>query len=147
MKTFTNLRRTTLRLALVALPALVAVPTETPANAAGPPRKGIEPQADHVLREMTDYLAGLRSFTVRSSAIDEVVLKSGQKVQVATESRVAVERPNRLRSEQVGPVNGAAFWYQGKTMTLYCRATHTYGTAPRRRRSTRPSVLPARSSR
>jgi hypothetical protein len=76
MKTIAKLRRTSLRLALVALPALVAVPTETPASAAGPAGKGIEPQADHVLRKMTDYLAGLRSFTVQSSAIDEVVLKS-----------------------------------------------------------------------
>src|SRR5579863_5605560 len=80
---------------------------------------------------MTDYLASLQSFTVQSSSLDEVVLKTGQKIQIANESLVSVKRPNRLRSEQVGAAgNGMAFWYDGKTMSLYCAASHTYGIAP-----------------
>jgi hypothetical protein len=131
-----TLRRASTRLALALVPAVVAIPAvvhtaETPANpAASQVEKSIDPQADRMLRTMTDYLAGLQSFTVQSSAIDEVVTKSGQKVQVASDSRVSVERPGRLRSEQLGSAGGMAFWYDGKTMTLYCKATNTYGTAP-----------------
>src|SRR5262245_2226241 len=81
------------------------------AAAAPPTRKGIDPDADRLLRAMTSYLASLQSFTVQSAAVDEVVLKSGQKIQLASESLVSVQRPNRLRSEQVGAANGLAFWY------------------------------------
>ncbi|HMF43918.1 MAG TPA: DUF2092 domain-containing protein [Polyangia bacterium] len=93
-------------------------------------RKGIDPDADRILRQMTDYLAGLQSFQVDSAALDEVVTKAGQKVQLASESQVSVQRPNRLRSEQVGTRNGMGFWYDGKTMTLACKANGTYGTLP-----------------
>jgi hypothetical protein len=123
-------------LGLLAIPAVVALPAvvhtaDTP-TAPAPPQgeKGVSPDADGILRRMTDYLAGLQSFTVQSSSVDEVVLKTGQKIQFANDSLVSVKRPNRLRSEQVGSVNGMAFWYDGKTMSLYCRATNTYGTAP-----------------
>jgi hypothetical protein len=90
----------------------------------------VEPDADRTLRRMADYLSSLRSFTVQSSSVDEVVLSSGEKVQVAADSQVSVERPNRLRSEQLGSARGMAFWYDGTTMTLYCRATNTYGASP-----------------
>jgi hypothetical protein len=85
--------------------------------------KGIDPDADRILRRMTNYLASLRSFQV-------VVTKTGQKMQIATESKVSVLRPSRLASEQVGAHNGMGFWYDGRTMTLECRANLTYGTLP-----------------
>ena len=113
-------------------PRLVSAPRGAVAAQAGKgdARKGIDPDADRMLRRMTDYLASLQSFQVDSAAMDEVVTKSGQKVQLATESDVYVQRPNRLRSEQVGARNGMAFWYDGKTMTLECKANATYGTLP-----------------
>jgi len=100
-----------------------------------------------MLRQMTDYLASLKSFKVESSAVDEVVLTSGQKIQLASESVVSVQRPNRLRSEQLGARNGLAFWYDGKTMTLECKSNDTYATIPRRRTWTTRSTRPASSSR
>jgi hypothetical protein len=130
-------RRTSRRLVLVAIPALVALPAvvhtaETPSTApARQSERGISPDADGMLRRMTDYLAHLQSFTVQSSSVDEVVLKTGQKIQLANESLVSVKRPNRLRSEQVGAADsGMAFWYDGKTMSHYCKATNTYAIAP-----------------
>lgn len=123
---------------LAAIAALAALASVTPADgaqqrqASGAPQKGegIEPQADRMLRQMTDYLAGLRSFQVEAAAIDEVVTTDGQKVQLATGSRVVVQRPNRLHSEQVGALKGLSYWYDGKTMTLYCKSTNSYATAP-----------------
>jgi hypothetical protein len=109
--------------------AAAAAATAT-AIAAGPPpgRKSIDPDADKMLRGMTDYLASLQSFRVQSAAIDEVVLKSGQKIQLASQSQVSVQRPNHLRSEQTGAANGLAFWYDGKNMTLACKADNSYAT-------------------
>jgi hypothetical protein len=134
----TTSSRASLRIALVALPAAVAVAAvvqpartaETTTNhASQDAEKGVDPQADRMLKAMADYLASLQSFTVRSAAVDEVVTKSGRKVQIASDSQVSVERPNRLRSEQLASSNAMAFWYDGKTMTLYCSSTNTYGTS------------------
>jgi hypothetical protein len=132
----TKLRRVSLGLGLAAVPALLAIPAtvrtaETPVSpGAAPAERKIDPEADRVLRQMADYVASLQSFTLQSSAVDEVVLESGQKVQIATDSAVSVVRPNRLRSEQLGPGPGMAFWYDGKNMTLYCKATDSYATFP-----------------
>ncbi len=124
----TSSRRAPILFAIV-IAALGAVP----AGAAPPPqpKKGaIEPKADQMLHQMADYISGLKSFRLQAQAIDEVVLKSGQKIQYATESTVSVERPNKLRSEQLESSQGLAFWYDGKTMTLGCKADMTYVSAP-----------------
>jgi len=83
-----------------------------------------------MLRQMTDYLAGLHSFKVRSSSVDEVVTTSGQKIQVTAQSTVSVVRPNKLRSEQTEAEDGLAYFYDGRTMTLYCKANQSYATLP-----------------
>jgi hypothetical protein len=93
-------------------------------------KKGISPEADRALHRMTDYMASLRSFRVQSSAKDEVVLKSGQKIDLSSQSQTSVQRPNKLRSEQIGSKGGLAFFYDGKSMTLECTANGTYTTKP-----------------
>jgi hypothetical protein len=123
----TNLGRAFLTLAFLASVAGSASvqAKEVPPRA----RPAIDPQAEKMLRQMTDYLASLKSFKVQSSAVDELVTTGGQKIQIASESVVYVERPNRLRSEQVGAENGLAFWYDGKNMTLACPTSKTFATA------------------
>jgi hypothetical protein len=93
-------------------------------------KKKVEPDADRLLREMGDYLGGLPSFKVRSASTDEIETKEGQKVQVAAESVLAVARPDRLRSEQIGDRRGMALSYDGKTVTLVCKTDNTYGQVP-----------------
>jgi hypothetical protein len=95
-----------------------------------PPSHGIEPEADRLLRAMASYLASLQSFTVLAAVTDEVVLASGQKIQRASETLMSVQRPNRLRSEQVGATGELTFWYDGKQTTLACKADDRYATLP-----------------
>jgi hypothetical protein len=116
-------------LAIVAATAVGVMAGGTRVSAAGA-KKEIEPQADKMLKQMADYLAKLRSFKVRSSSVDEVVTNEGQKLQFVSSSDVSIERPNRMKSEQVGAKNGLGFWYDGKTMTVACRSDWTYATAP-----------------
>ena len=42
---------------------------------------GIDPQAEKLLRRMSDYLAGRQQFTAKAESTLEVVLTSGQKLQ------------------------------------------------------------------
>jgi hypothetical protein len=99
-------------------------------RAASPPGATIDPVADRMLKQMTDYLASLKSFRVQTSASDEVVTRAGQKLQISSSSEVSVRRPDRLRSEQIGAANALAFWYDGKRMTLTCKADGSYATLP-----------------
>jgi hypothetical protein len=124
----TKLIGASLLVALAGMPGATLAGEGQQPPAAQRPQKAIDPTADRMLRQMTDYLAGLQSFKVQSSAVDEVVLQSGQKIQYASDSLVSVERPNRLRSEQLG--EGLALWYDGKTMTLECKANKSFATIP-----------------
>ncbi|HEX6836966.1 MAG TPA: DUF2092 domain-containing protein, partial [Polyangia bacterium] len=105
----------------IGLPALAQQPAQRPS---------IEPKADQVLHRMSSYLGSLRTFRVDSQAVDELVLKDGQKVQEVSDSHVTVKRPNRLRSDRVGPVADVTFRYDGDQFTIFGKRTGMYATAP-----------------
>jgi hypothetical protein len=94
----------------------------------------IEPRADELVRKMSDHLASLRSFRVDSAVVDEKVAKDGQKVQFLSSSKVAVRRPDRLRSDRLGPESDVIFRYDGKQISVYGKRTGFYatGAAPAR---------------
>jgi hypothetical protein len=117
-------------IALAASPVLARTIPLMPDAAAPPPAKAIDADADKMLHQMADYLAGLRSFKVDSQSIDEGVTTTGRKIQVAAESVISLTRPNKLRSDRVGAENGLEYFYDGKSMTLYCKFNNTYSTAP-----------------
>lgn len=94
-------------------------------------RRGeIEPRAVDSLRRMSDYLAGLKDFSVRARHTGDMMLTTGQKVQYEGLSDVFVRRPNRLRSNRVGEVADLEFYYDGATVTLFGKRTRHYATAP-----------------
>ena len=126
-----NLKWISRSVAVLSVVAVVVTAVAVQAEEGAPKAKrGIDPQAEKMLRQMADYLASLKSFKVQSSSVDEMVTTAGQKVQLASESQIYVQRPNRLRSQQVGAANGMGFWYDGKTMTLTCPSSKTYATVP-----------------
>ena len=134
MKWSRGLKCASVLLALGVTPAIVAVPsvarTEQARGPTPPSKKAIDPDADGMLRRMTQYLEGLRSFKVQSFSVDEIVTTSGRKIQLTTDSVVTVVRPNRLSSQQVPAANGLAYFYDGEKMTLHCKADNTYGVVP-----------------
>ena len=105
----------------IALPALAQKPARGPS---------IDPKAEQVLRRMSSYLGSLQSFRVDSQAVDELVLKNGQKLQEVSDSHVTVKRPNRLRSDRVGPIADVTFRYDGSEFTIFGKRTGMYATTP-----------------
>jgi hypothetical protein len=89
---------------------------------------GIEPQAEKLLRRMSDYLASLQRFSVKTQNTVEAVLKSGQKLQFDNPAMVVVSRPNRLRADRKGDITNQEFYYDGKTLTLYNPKENLYAT-------------------
>ncbi len=90
-------RRVAQRLAALGVLAAALLPHAVSAQPAG-----IDPKAEKLLRASTDYVAGLKQFSIDSRSTLEAVLKSGQRIQFDNGARLAVQRPNRLRAERVG---------------------------------------------
>jgi hypothetical protein len=76
----------------------------------------------------------LPSFRVDTQAADELVLTNGEKLQEVSTSRVAIKRPNKLRSDRVGPIGAGpvadvTFRYNGRSFTIFGKRTGMYATA------------------
>jgi hypothetical protein len=80
---------------------------------------GIDPVAQRLLKASTDFLASQQRFSVDTRNTLEVVLKSGQKIELNHTARTSVQRPNKLRAERTGDLVQQLFVYDGKTLTLY----------------------------
>ena len=89
---------------------------------------GIEPQAEKLLRRMSEYLAGRQQFTLKAESTLEVVLTSGQKLQYDSPATVSVSRPNKLHAHRKGDITNQEFFYDGKTLTLYNPRENLYAT-------------------
>ena len=89
---------------------------------------GIDPQAEKLLRRMSDYLAGRQQFSLKSEGMLEVVLTSGQKIQFDSPATLVVSRPNKLRAHRKGDIANQEFFYDGKTLTLYNPKENLYAT-------------------
>jgi len=111
--------------------ALAASAPQHPLMAqANPATQGaIDPKADALLRKMSADLAGMKSFRFDAEHVMEVVTKQGEKIHSVAESTVWVQRPNKLRTDRMGPLGGATFYYDGKTVSIYGKRDNLYATA------------------
>jgi hypothetical protein len=81
--------------------------------------EGIDPEADKVLKEMSDYLGGVKAFSMNADIDLEVVMKNGQKVQLSSSAEAVIQRPDKMHIQRQGPIAEADIIYDGKTLTLY----------------------------
>src|SRR5580765_5400745 len=89
---------------------------------------GIDPQAEKLLRRMSDYLAGRQQFTVKAESMLEAVLTSGQRLQYDSPATLSVSRPNKLHAHRKGDLANQEFFYDGKSLTLYSPRENVYAT-------------------
>jgi hypothetical protein len=116
-----------LALLMTAVPALGG---EQKARAPAEPAAQVDPQADRLLRQMSDFLAAQREFTVRTEGTLDVVLDSGQKVQLNRAGDVRMQRPDRLRVDRVGDLANLRLYYDGRQLTVYGEGNNAYATTP-----------------
>jgi len=110
--------------ALLAAGALALLPSGGHAQPAG-----IDPQASAILKRSMDYLAGLKAFSVDAHSTLEATLTSGQKLQFDSASTVTLQRPDKLVARRgKGDVVNQAYYYDGKTLTLYNPDQKYYAT-------------------
>ena len=112
------------------LPTLVCVAillTVLPTSGYGQ-APAIEDKADQLLRKMSDYMDGLKQFSVQTENTLEVILKSGQKIQYDNPAELSLMRPNKLHAKRIGDIVDQDFYYDGKTLTLYQKDQNCYAT-------------------
>jgi hypothetical protein len=124
MKTF-NFRMAAALFAFGVLALSVTVSPE--ARAQG---MAVDPAATQILQRMTDYLGGLKQFSVHTQNTNEDVLDSGHKVDFDVSANVIVSRPNKLHAERKGDVIDQVFYYDGEMLTLYNPSDKVYATEP-----------------
>jgi hypothetical protein len=93
---------------------------------AKPPK--IEPKASEILKQMCDYLKGLQQFSCQAEITEDVLLTTGQKIQLGKTVEASVRRPDRMRTESQGDAENRLVVYDGKTITLMDRSKNVYTT-------------------
>jgi hypothetical protein len=123
MATFNSRKPATLivAVAIAVLPVFAAVQAQAPA---------VDPAAVQVLQGMTDYLVGLKRFSVHTQNTYEDELTSGQRVDYDISANVLIERPNKLYSERSGDLLVQDFYYDGKSLALFNRTAGVYAMEP-----------------
>lgn len=95
------------------LSALAVLPLAATAQSGG-----LEPAARQRVEAATRFLAAQRQFSVEARSSLEVVLASGQKIEFNQSTRLAVQRPDKLRAERRGDVVEQNFVYDGRSLVL-----------------------------
>ena len=88
----------------------------------------IDEEALAILKKATDYLTGLKQFTIKAVKETDVVQESGQKLQFVTAIEVAIRRPNLFFGSWMrddGTIR--QLWYNGKTVTIYEDTENVFG--------------------
>jgi hypothetical protein len=93
-------------------------------------KPAIDPQADELLRRMSDYLAQAQFFSVSAEIWQDIQLGSGQQVQAGRTVELQVRRPDRFHAEVRSTRRNRALYYDGKTLTILNRAQNFYGSIP-----------------
>jgi len=97
--------------------------------APGPVHSGeVDARADQVLHQMSDFLAGLKQFSVQTENSLEVILQSGQKIQYDNPAQLLMQRPDKLMASREGDIVNQELYYNGKTLTLYDMDSKVYAT-------------------
>ncbi|WP_375744176.1 DUF2092 domain-containing protein [Corallococcus interemptor] len=90
----------------------------------------IDPRAQRTLRQMSDFLAAQREFSVRTEGTIDEVLDSGQKVQLQRAGDVSLQRPDRLRVDRAGDLAKLHLFYDGQRLTVHGENANAYATTP-----------------
>ncbi len=90
----------------------------------------VDPAAVQILERMTDYLGSLQRFSVNTQNTIEDLTDSEHRVDYDVSATVTVSRPNKLKARREGDLIDQAFYYNGKTLTLYNASDKVYASEP-----------------
>ena len=96
------------------------------AATAGTP--AIDPEADALLKRMSDYLAGLRSFAAEVRILDQQMLNDGFKLTFYRQGGIEVQNPDRFHLSRTGMLRDQEAFFDGKRLVFHGRRLKAYVT-------------------
>jgi hypothetical protein len=106
---------------LILLPAVLLIVAGVSGGAVEgkDPAPGVEPEADRILREMSEYLSSLEQFTIHAEIANDSVGSDGETLEFGGAAKASIRRPNRLRVEYRGDQRQSSVVFDGRTLTLH----------------------------
>ena len=89
----------------------------------------VDPEADAILKKMSDFMGSLKQFSAVTQNYYESILDSGQKVMFVNSGKVKMKRPGNLYAHRKGTIRNQDFYIHDGTITLYSRNLNMYATA------------------
>ncbi len=86
----------------------------------------VDPDADQILRSMSNYLGGLSAFSANADIDNEIIDLDGQKLQFSSSGEIVFQRPGNLRMNRQGAIAHMELIYDGKELTLFGRKLNVY---------------------
>lgn len=86
----------------------------------------VDPDADRILRTMSDYFGATEAFSMNADISNEVMTYSGQKLQLGSASSIVMQRPDKFHVTRKGMFADLEFIYDGKLLTLYGKKLNIY---------------------
>jgi hypothetical protein len=87
---------------------------------------GVNPDADEILRSMSSFLGGLKTFSVSVDISNEMITQEGQKLQFNSYANVLLQRPSRLHLARQSKSADAEVFYDGRKLTVYDKTANAY---------------------
>lgn len=97
-------------------------------KAPSPPPRSVEPRAEEVLKQMSDFLAKSSHFALEAEETFDEIPDGEPRRGLTNVRRVAVERPNRLAADASGDTLNRAAWYDGRTLTALDKEHNRYAS-------------------
>lgn len=88
-----------------------------------------ENEAARILKAMSDYVSGQKSFSAKFDSDVEVITPQVQKIQFASSGEVLVDRPGRLRVTRKGGYADVELVFDGKTVSVFGKHDNAYAQA------------------
>jgi hypothetical protein len=88
--------------------------------------ENISPDADKILKSMSSFLGGTKTFSMNADVDFEIVAPNGQKLQFSSLATAVIKRPGNFHIARKGMIADAEFIYDGKTLTLYGKNLNAY---------------------
>ncbi len=86
----------------------------------------IDPIADKILEDMSDYMGSLSHFTVASNIDSEIIDFEGQKIQLSSSANLTVQRPGKLNIKRKGSLSNIELFFDSKLLTLFSKDFNRY---------------------
>jgi hypothetical protein len=91
----------------------------------------IDQKAIKIMKDMSNFLTGLKEFSFHSKGYFEVIdSASGKKEKINNSGEIFTKRPNKIKVLRTGEKADLVFYCDGKQVTMYEKKSNDYSSAP-----------------